>query len=178
MARRKQNNPAQQQINAYAMEIGGDRAVRIAQCLGDGATDEKIEKKTKLKVAEIRAVLNQLHQHGVVDYTREKNMENGWFTYTWRIDADRAMRNLLSAKKQQYQKLRDQMQSEEGTLFYKCRKSCLRMAFDDAMESDFRCPECKGQMRYANNNGELKGLEQKIGALEQILQTDTVPENN
>ncbi|MBI2445758.1 hypothetical protein HYV43_05200 [Candidatus Micrarchaeota archaeon] len=174
MARRGKSSPLLEQIFSFAQEVSGDRGFQIAQTLGEGATDEKIEKKTKLKVAEIRATLNQLHQHGIVEYTREKNMSNGWFTYTWRINPDRAMRNFLTAKKREYEKLRNRMTSEETVLFYKCRKSCTKLDFDKAMEYGFRCPECNGKMAYAQNQGEVKMLEDKINALEQIL-TSGVP---
>lgn len=174
MARRAKLDPTLEQIHAYALEVCGDRGLKVAQTVGEGATDEKIEKKTKFKVAEIRAVLNQLHEHGIVEYTREKNLENGWFTYTWRINPDRAMRNFLSAKKNQHQRLMRQMAGEEAKLFYSCRKKCMRVAFDDAMESNFRCPECRGKLRFASNDNELKALKQKISALEQIL----IPTNN
>jgi len=169
MARRGKPSPVLEQIYTFAQEVSGDRGFQIAQTLGDGATDEKIEKKTKMKVAEIRATLNQLHQHGIVEYTREKNMSNGWFTYTWKINPDRAMRNLLTAKKREHEKLRARMASEESILFYKCRKSCTRLDFEKAMEHNFRCPECNGKMAYAQNQGDVKLLEEKINALEQIL---------
>lgn len=169
MARRGKSDPLLQQILAFAQEVSGERGLHVAQTLGDGATDEKIEKKTKLKVAEIRSTLNQLHQHGIVEYTREKNMSNGWFTYTWKINPDRAMRNLLTAKKREHEKLRAKMASEETVLFYKCRKACTRLDFEKAMEYSFRCPECNGKMAYAQNQGDLKTLEEKINAIEQIL---------
>ncbi len=169
MARRTKQDPAMQQIFSYALEVAGSEGAQVAQTLGDGATDEKIEKKTKMKVAEIRSVLNQLHEHGIVEYTREKNMTNGWFTYTWKINPDRAMRNFLTAKKREYEGLRSRAANEEGAQFYKCRKGCLRVPFDEAMEINFRCPECNGKMGFTANQGEMKAIEEKIGALEQIL---------
>ncbi|MBI5226418.1 hypothetical protein HY994_04235 [Candidatus Micrarchaeota archaeon] len=171
MARRAKPNPLMTQIYSFAQEVSGERGFEVAQTLGDGATDEKIEKKTKgkLKVAEIRATLNQLHQHGIVEYTREKNMSNGWFTYTWKINPDRAMRNLLTAKKREHEKLCAKMATEEGAQFYKCRKACMKLAFEQAMELQFRCPECNGKMAYAQNQSDVKALEDKIGAIEQIL---------
>ena len=63
------------------------------------------------------------------------------------------------------------MASEETVLFYKCRKSCMRLDFDKAMEKSFRCPECNGKMAYAANQGDVKVLEEKINALQQILST-------
>lgn len=171
MARRTKTDSALTQIYSFAQEVSGERGFQVAQTLGDGATDEKIEKKTKgkLKVAEIRATLNQLHQHGIVEYTREKNMSNGWFTYTWKINPDRAMRNLLTAKKREHEKLRAKMATEECAQFYKCRKACMKLAFEQAMELSFRCPECNGKMAYAQNQSDVKMLEDKIGAIEQIL---------
>lgn len=158
-------------LRTYIMEVCGKEGLQVADIVGDGATDEKIEKKTqgRLKMAEIRAILNQLHNHGIVDYKREKNMQNGWFTYTWEINTDRAMQSFLSAKKKEWEGLRARALSEEGALFYKCRKGCMKVAFDQAMESEFKCPGCNGKMKHAENGDEMRQLNEKIAALEQIL---------
>lgn len=158
-------------LESYILDVCGKKGLKVAQEVGDGATDENIEKKTKIKMAEIRATLNQLHEHGIVEYNREKNMANGWFTYTWKINPDRAMKNFLSAKKKEYEQLQQKATAEEGAMFYKCRKSCLKVPFDEAMEAQFKCPECNGKMKYASNQAELKELRDKISTVEKILST-------
>lgn len=165
----KKTPAAHKCIYDFVSNMSGKSGVRVLSCIGDGTTDEAIEKRTKLKMSEIRNILNQLHNHGIVEYTREKNLANGWFTYTWKVNMDRAMRNFLATKKHEYKQLRDLMSAEEGAMFYKCRKGCGRLDFDRAMELKFKCPTCKSKMNYANNRVELKRLDEKISALENVL---------
>ena len=158
-------------LKTFILEVSGKKGLQVAQIVGEGATDEKIEKKTngKYKMAEIRAILNQLHKHGIVEYVREKNLSNGWFTYTWQINPERATQNFLSAKRREYEDLHQKLSSEEGVLFYKCRNGCSKVAFDLAMETEFKCPDCNGKMKHADNRDELKEINQKLSALSQIL---------
>ena len=91
--------PFLRQLQSFVEESIGENGLMVFKSVGDGATDELIENKTSLKLAEIRSLLNHLHSYGFVEYTREKNMQNGWFTYTWRLNSDRAMQNFLQIKK-------------------------------------------------------------------------------
>jgi len=70
-------------LRHFISEVAGEQGVAIANSIGDGATDEKIEQKTNIRIAEVRSILNHLHSFGIVEYLREKNLFNGWFTYTW-----------------------------------------------------------------------------------------------
>jgi transcription initiation factor TFIIE subunit alpha len=164
----------------YVQEISGRKGVKIINSLyenGDGATDEKIENKTKIKMAEIRSLLNVLHKYGLVEYHREKNLNSGWFTYTWRCDADRALQNFIVAKKREYEELARKTSETEKTMFYKCRKGCSVMPFETAMEKQFRCPKCDSKMNFYDNKRNLKAIETRVKTVKKILE-NLPPEKN
>ncbi len=156
-------------LHEFVFESIGNKGLQILLCMGDGATDEIIEEKTKLKIAEIRSILNHLHSYGFVEYTREKNMQNGWFTYTWKLNIDRAMQNFLLIKKREVEKLKSGLETEDGAVFYRCRKGCGKHDFDNAMEIRFRCPACNSDLKFLDNKQELKKAEVRIKAIEKIL---------
>jgi transcription factor E len=156
-------------VKNYIGEIGGPDALKIAECIGEGATDESIEQGSQLKLAEVRSILNHLHSYGVVEYNRDKNMTNGWFTYTWRINHDRAMQNCLQTKRREYAELLRQKTSGDGAQTYLCRKGCVKLGFDEAMENRFRCPACKANLKFADASDSLKKTEQKIRQIEQLM---------
>lgn len=166
-------NDSQKQFEHYVSEIAGDSAVKIVRSIGDGATDEKIEQATKLKIAEIRSLLNVLHNHGIVEYTREKNMSSGWFTYTWKVNMNRAMINFLTSKRKECEEIRSKLWQNNGgdsALIYKCPKGCTqRMFFEDAAEHDFACPHCATKLKFSDGSKELRELEHKLTAIESIL---------
>lgn len=155
-------------LRQFVDEVAGEQGLKIANVVGDGATDEKIEQKTSIKIAEVRSILNHLHSFGIVEYVREKNMTNGWFTYTWKLNQDRALQNFLAKKRKEHGELSKRLTSEAGVVFYKCRKGCSRMPFEHALDSRFRCPQCKALMTSSGGRDELKKLEGRIGVLEKI----------
>lgn len=159
-------------LNSFVKEVVGLNGIKIIQSIGDGATDERIEEKTNIKIAEIRSILNHLHSYGIVEYTKEKNMQNGWFTYTWKVNTDRALRNFLFMKKKTYEELKRRVSSEEGFVYYICKKGCCEVVFDLAVENKFKCPECKRKLVPLNEEKELKKLEENIRAIEKIINTD------
>ena len=156
-------------ISPFVKTVAGMKGFRVAQSIGDGATDDKIEDKTKFKMPEIRSLLNVLHNHGIVEYNREKNLQTGWFTYTWRVNADRAFKNFISMKKSEYVGLRQKLSSEENTVFYRCSKACRKLAFEAALEAQFKCPKCNNKMNAADTASELEEARKQLGSIENLL---------
>lgn len=156
-------------LHEFVLESIGNKGLQILLSMGDGATDEIIEQKTRLKIAEIRSILNHLHSYGFVEYTREKNMQNGWFTYTWKVNMDRAMQNFLMIKRKEVERLKTGLEASEGAVLYQCRKGCSKLHFEHAMENKFRCPTCTSDLKYLDTKDELKRAEIRINAIERIL---------
>lgn len=156
-------------VCGFVQEIAGPQGMKIVECLGDGATDEVVEEKTDLKIAEVRSILNHLHSYGVVEYSREKNMSNGWFTYTWKANPERAMQNYLALKKREYDALKRQAVGEDGATVYKCRRGCHRLSFEDAMDTKFRCPKCNSNLVHSYGGADLSKIEREISSIERVL---------
>lgn len=162
-------NPLSQHFYDYVSQVASQQGLKVLQSIGDGATDEHVEEKTKYKMANIRALLNVLHKHGFISYTREKNLANGWFTYTWKFDVDRAMRNFFTAKRNELEQLRGKHAADEGAMFYRCRRGCVTLHFDAATETAFRCPKCASKLAWFDHSRELRDVEAHIAVIEKIL---------
>lgn len=164
-------------ISTFVREIAGEEGCKIISCIGGSeVTDEKIEQNTKMKIAEIRSVLNHLHSYGLVEYRREKNMQTGWFTYTWRLNPNRALQNFIASKRREYESLKTKLAAGDGTQIYKCGKACTTLEFEKAVEYSFRCPGCRGKLNVLDQEEELHKLEQKINTLVNISVTTAAPE--
>lgn len=150
--------------------VPGAAVVKSISTAGEGATDETIERGTKLKLAEIRNILNVLHNYGIVEYTREKNMQSGWFTYTWKLNASRALQNRLLMVKRNYEQMRTRMVGDK-VMIYKCPKNCGSMAFEEAMELNFACSSCGAKLKYSDETKAMKELETQITSLEKLVDT-------
>ncbi len=172
---------SKEQFDLFVQEVCGPKGLKIVKSIGEGATEEFIEKGTKLKLSEIRNVLNVLNNHGIVEYNREKNMNTGWFTYTWRVNMNRAMQNLLAKKKKECEVLRNQLKNSGDTaVIYKCPKGCATMFFDQAEKSDFNCPSCTAKLKFSDGTRQVKEMETKLYAIEKILsnQADFISSQN
>jgi transcription factor E len=148
--------------------IAGDEAAKVVEGIGEGATDEEVEKRTGIKLADVRSILNHLHSYGVVEYNREKNLTTGWFTYTWRVNQKRALDNFVSLKMKELGDLKKL--HGEGAMIYSCRKSCDRHSFDTAMENKFKCPSCNSELKQFDLSSSVKKLEKEVQATSKLLE--------
>lgn len=161
---------AKEQFDLFVQEVSGPKGLKVVKSIGEGTTEDFIEKGTKFKLSEIRNVLNILHNHGIVEYNREKNLNTGWFTYTWRVNMNRAMQNLLAQKKKECELIKNQLDGAgDSAVIYKCPKGCAVMFFDQAEKSDFNCPSCTTKLKYSNGTKQKKEMETKLNVIEKIL---------
>ncbi len=167
--KRKTPNNTNSYLTTFIKEVAGDEGLQIVSYIGESeVTDEKIEQHTKMKIAEIRSVLNHLHSYGLVEYKREKNLQTGWFTYTWRLNTNRALQNIILIKKREYEALKSKLENGEGAQLYKCGRKCCGLEFEKAIEHSFRCPDCKAKLNIVDHAEEMRELQQKIALLSSI----------
>ncbi len=160
-------------FEGFVKEIAGPNGLKIVKNIAtDGATDEKIEQASGLGLAMVRSLLNQLNYYGIVEYTREKNMQSGWFTYTWKVNKSRALHNFLTKKKTEYEALRKELNPQgDGATMYVCPKGCNRYLFEKAVDLGFACEKCRGKLKNIDAKDELDQLEQKITAIQSLVET-------
>ena len=145
--------------------IGGDEAVQIILALRDlgEATDDQIMAKTGIGLNEIRKVLFKLHNHSIVQCTRERDQNSGWFTFRWNLQPDQVEGFILSQKNRILNILNKRLEYEKSHDFYNCNTPrCRRVTFEDAMELVFRCPNCEEPLQPFDNSKIVQVLEEKI----------------
>lgn len=140
-----------QHIRNLLIELAGEKAPKIAGELVEPMSDEELAGTVKLKLSETRAVLNKLHAAGIAAYARTRNNE-GWYTYTWGLELTRAKRILdeRSAK----EKADVQARLSDVCEYYACprcfERTKARLKFEQAVEAEFKCPECLGMLQYVD----------------------------
>ena len=161
-------------VHAFVSDVAGRDGLRVVKAIGDeGTTDEVIEKRTKLKIAQVRSLLNHLHSYGIVEYGREKNLQSGWFTYTWRVNANRAFSNFLINKRREYEELRKQHASMDAVQIYRCKKDCDGLPFERALELSFKCPSCRQALSAVDPAAERARITERLNAVQKILSVTT-----
>lgn len=157
-------------INQFLTTLAGEGSTKIVGELVEPMQDEEIAKKCKVKVTVVRSILNKLHAEGITEYSREKDLKTGWFSYMWKLRFDNMVEALKKKKSGEINSISSQLGEESGYMFYTCKKGCLKLPFDEAMESMFRCPTCNGLLYSANNKRKLKTLETKHSKLQEEIE--------
>jgi transcription initiation factor TFIIE subunit alpha len=125
------------------INVAGENAIMIIREFKGQMSDDELAMKTKIKVSEVRAVLNKLHSFGLVEYVRHRDKDSGWYSYVWKINPEKA-RTLLASF----------VEGESATVVsgdhYICHSCDSRelFHFDRAYELSFRCPGCGSNLNY------------------------------
>lgn len=151
--------------------VAGEHGSGVAKVLLEEgeATDEEIANKLDIRLNLVRKILYDLYDNQVVDYRRTRDEETGWYIYYWHIEPSEALELLNENKRTLLQKLRERLEHERNTMFFTCGNSCPRIEFDEAVEQDFRCPNCGEKMENFDNEGIINALKRQIEALEQEI---------
>jgi transcription initiation factor TFIIE subunit alpha len=152
--------------------FGGEEAVTIVKSLkklGEG-TDETVANDCGVRLNTIRKVLYKLYDHGLVSCTRVRDEKTGWFIFYWRLQPDQLDAFIRSRKKRILDRLKVRLDHERNHTFFVCKTdSEIRITFEEAMESSFKCSKCGNQLEGLDNSADVTLLESKIQRLEAEL---------
>ena len=156
--------------------FGGEEAVAVVKSLkklGE-ATDETIANDLKaekeVRLNSVRKILYKLYDHGLVSCTRVRDEKTGWFIFYWRLQPDQLDAFIRSRKKRTLDKLKQRLDFERNHTFFVCKTDeDIRVTFEEAMESSFKCSKCGNQLESSENSGMISVLETKIETLEAEL---------
>ncbi len=145
--------------------IGCEEYLRVARALlnTEDATDEEIASATGLRINIVRKVLYDLFGKALITGIRVKDEKKGWFVYRWRAKRDQVDNFIDNQKKKILDRLKKRLQYEESGEFYHCgNHDCPRMTFEQAVETLFKCQNCKGMLNMIDNSKVRQALRLKI----------------
>ena len=156
--------------------FGGEEAVTVVKSLkklGEAtddmiANDCKAEKEVRLN--SVRKILYKLYDHGLVSCTRVRDEKTGWFIFYWRLQPDQLDAFIRSRKKRILDKLKMRLDYERNHTFFVCKTDPdVRVTFEDAMETSFKCAKCGKQLESSENGGMISVLGTRIERIEAEL---------
>lgn len=144
-------------VRQTLIELGGENALAIVRNFCGNKSDEEFAKKLKIKISDVRATLNKLHNEGLVNYIREKDSETGWYSYSW---------SLNHARMEKWANTRATITGAvggEGTEYYFCPVCGTESitSFESAVNCEFRCERCNKMLEYIDQNGIVELFEKK-----------------
>lgn len=138
---------ADAQVRQRLIDLGGENAIAIVRNFRENYSDEEISKKLEIKISDVRATLNKLHNEGLVNYLREKNNETGWYSYSWAINVSRVERWASTALSN------SALNSGAGEYYFcsDCGISSI-INFESAMDLSFKCERCERSLEHIEQN--------------------------
>jgi len=152
--------------------LGGDEYIKVARALlnNENATDEEIASATGLKINIVRRALYDLFGKSLISGIRVKDPKRGWYVYQWKAQADQVEAFLNNRKRKILDRLKRRLEYERSHNFYFCgTQSCMKRTFEEAMDLDFKCPECSNQLVPYDNSEQIMAIEWKIKQLEKEI---------
>lgn len=171
-------NLSNEELNNLIEKIGGRDAVSLVEYIRgkENVSEFKIADKLRSTVNEVRSVLYKLHENNLVIFTRKKDKKKGWYIYFWTFVDAKADALALRNKKERLDILKMQLQKEEGNLMFNCPRKCIRCGFENAMELQFKCPECENVLIQDDNTKRVIAIRKEINELEQQMSALSVVE--
>ena len=130
----------------------------------------KIAEKLGLTINQTRNILYKLSNHNIVSFVRKKDEKKGWYIYSWAMDAPKALTHFVDAKKKDIKNNEHLLHSRETKGFYVCPNGDIETNEENALNYNFKCPECGQLLQPAKFEQEISELKEKIAISNRDIQ--------
>lgn len=150
-------------IKVFLKSVAGESAPLMAHKLLSPISDEVLAEKCGLRAADVRMILNKLHNTGVIDYNRSKDKDSGWYYYAWFLRADKLLKTYVEKKKSDLRDIEERLNNKEMYNLYLCSGCEQTYDFDKACEHLYHCPICERILDKSSSENDFKKMK-KIAA--------------
>lgn len=154
-------------VDDVITQIAGEHGVSLVNSFKNkkNTSEFLIAEKTGFEINATRNILYKLYHANMVSFTRKKDKQKGWYIYYWTFKPKRVKDILIGLKKKRLEKLQEQLHRENASFFFRCSANCMRLNFDQAVDFNYKCPECGSLMEQENSDAKKAQIEQEIEEL-------------
>ncbi len=154
-------------IKDVVSKVAGEDCVPIILDLDgrENVSEFIIADELNIDIRELRRKLYKLWEAGLVRFKRKKDKKRGWYIYYWTFIPSRVWFLYRDLRVKKLQKLKERLEQEENNEFYLCPNGCVRLDFSQAVEFDFKCPECGALLVPNDNSRTIAHLKEEIAKL-------------
>jgi transcription initiation factor TFIIE subunit alpha len=155
-------------INHLIKNIVGDGGIHIVSHLFKikKADEFEIAKKLKEDVNFIRSVMYKMYTHNLVNYTRRRDAEKGWYIYTWESAPKKLFTSLINSRQKELENLFKKVEEEKSMeQIFHCPTCLINLDFNKSLELNFNCFACGGMLQPLNNDLVINNLNEDIKCL-------------
>ena len=110
-----------------------------------------------------------MQEANLVSFIRKKDKKKGWYIYYWTFKPKMIKHIVTNLKKEKLSKLKDRISREKSNHFFICQNKCIRLDFEQAMNFEFKCPECGEIMNQEDNKENIILIEEEIKKIKKEL---------
>jgi len=161
---------SKQALTDLITELVGASALPVVEQLQKrrNVSEFTIAEKLKLSINQFRHLIYKLDTFNLVSSTRRKDKQKGWYVYYWTFHPERLEKLYWDLKRRKLARLKKRIGTEQITSFYVCPNKDVRVPLTEAMELNFRCPEC-GKLLQEDKINLVKKLGSEIEEIEKEL---------
>lgn len=151
-------------VDDVITQIAGEHGVSLVNSFKNKKNTSEfiIAEKTGFEINTTRNILYKLYHANLVSFTRKKDKQKGWYIYYWTFKPKRIKDILIGLKKKRLEKLQEQLHRENASFFFKCISNCMRLNFDQAVDFNYKCPECGSLMEQENSDDKKAQIGEEI----------------
>ncbi len=160
----------QKKIEEVILAVLGEGGLALLKELHgkENISEFDLATRTKKDIKVIRKMLYLLYNNNLVGFTRKKDKIKGWYIYYWTLLPESFMFYYLKKRREALLDLKKRLGEGQRELFYSCKSNCTKLNFDQAIDFEFRCPEC-GELVNQDEGEEKDVLKKKIADIEEEL---------
>ncbi|MBN1386196.1 hypothetical protein JW968_04465 [Candidatus Woesearchaeota archaeon] len=163
-------------VHNTVREIAGDQALPVVDYLKNrkNISEFIIAEKMNMHINELRNMLYKLFEVNLAHYYKKKDKKKGWYISYWTLNLHRVRNVVNDMKKRKLERLQQRLEEEirYKDNFYLCPNICIRVPFDTAFETNFKCTECGAIMEQQESEKTIQRLQENISELENELKLE------
>ncbi len=151
-------------MDKITKRILGDELYKIIRTIeGKGFVSEyEIAELINKDINSTRHLLYELSHHNLVSSKKEKDKTRGWYIYYWRFHKERLGGFLIRRLKERLERLNESLKREEENTFFVCEECKIKFTFDQALNFNFKCPECGSVLIEEDKEKEMERIREEI----------------
>lgn len=160
-------------IEEVVQEVAGEDILPLVNALKNrkNVSEFKLAEIIKQEINVTRNMLYRLYDANLVSFTRKKDKVKGWYIYYWTFNTKNIRHLYKTIKQKKLDKLKEKLKKEKNSRFFTCDNKCMRLDFEQAIEFEFKCPECGDLMNEEDNSQKIAELEEEIKKIEKELKS-------
>jgi transcription initiation factor TFIIE subunit alpha len=124
----------------------------------------------KIDIKVVRRLLYKLFEHNLVNSTRKKDKQKGWYIYYWTLLPENVKYFYEKKLRERLARLEEKLHREETEYYFTCPKRCVRLDFNQSLDFGFRCPECGDLIAAYDQEQVIAKLKEEIEKLKKELE--------